>query len=109
MSISRDRLYILSRIALHGANLLVVVALLAIAVLIHLERGWAKPVYRDAPEAFRFGTIGTELMPLPVALVLADMFPEHFLPGGPQAGDWVEQFGFLRNSDPKINEGLPVG
>jgi mono/diheme cytochrome c family protein len=109
MSISRDRLYILSRIALHGANLLVVLALVATAVLVHLERGWAKPVFRGAEEAFRHGTIGTELMPLPVALVLPDMFPEHFLPAGARGGDWVEQFGFLRDSDPAANAGLPIG
>jgi cytochrome c5 len=109
MSISQDRLRSLARIALICANALVLVALVATAVLIRLERGWAKPVFRNAEEAFRHGTIGTELMPLPVALVLPDMFPDQFLPGGPEAGDWVEQFGFLRDSDPNANDGLPIG
>jgi hypothetical protein len=48
-------------------------------------------------------------MPLPVAHVLPDLFPEHFLPDGKTNGDWIDQFGFLRGSDPKANDGLPVG
>ena len=46
-------------------------------------------------------------MPLPVALVLPDLFPDDFQPAGAQAGDWIEQFGFIR-SDPGTNDGLPV-
>ena len=100
MPVSRDRLHKLSRIGLISANVLVLFALVVTGVFIRLERGWAKPVFRDPEQAFRHGTIGTELMPLPVAYVLPDLFPEHFQPGGPQGGDWVEQFGFLRDSDP---------
>ncbi len=109
MPVSRDRLHKLSRIGLISANVLVLLALVVTGVFIRLERGWAKPVFRDPEQAFRHGTIGTELMPLPVAYVLPDLFPEHFQPGGPQGGDWVEQFGFLRDSDPSANGGLPIG
>ena len=90
MPVSRDRLHKLSRIGLISANVLVLLALVVTGVFIRLERGWAKPVFRDPEQAFRHGTIGTELMPLPVAYVLPDLFPEHFQPGGPQGGDWVE-------------------
>jgi cytochrome c5 len=107
--ISRDRFYSISRIGLISANVIVVVALVATAVWIRLENGWVKPVDRQPQDAFLHGTIGTELMPLPVVHVLPDMFPEHFLPGGPDAGDWVEQFGFLRDKDPSANQGLPIG
>jgi hypothetical protein len=108
MPISRDRLASLSRAALIGANVVVLGALVATAVLIRLEAGWVKPAFRNAEDAFRHGTIGTELMPLPVAIVLPELFPKHFQPAGPQAGDWVEQFGFLRG-DPSVNDGLPIG
>ncbi|WP_192360357.1 hypothetical protein [Mesorhizobium mediterraneum] len=109
MPISRDRLYSIWRITLVSVNVIVVAALVATAVWIRLENDWAKPVDRGPQDAFRHGTIGTEVMPLPVAYVLPDMFPEHFLPGGADAGDWVEQFGFLRDTDPNANQGLPIG
>jgi hypothetical protein len=73
------------------------------------EAGWPTPGFRDTEDAFRHGTSGTEMMPLPVAHVLPDLFPEHFLPGGKTNGDRIDQFGFLRGSDPKANEGLPIG
>jgi mono/diheme cytochrome c family protein len=109
MAVSADRLLRLGRAALIGADVLVALALAATAALIVLERGWAKPVFRSPEEAFRHGTIGTELMPLPVAHVLPELFPHHFLPGGAQAGDWVEQFGFLRGAPGAGNDGLPIG
>jgi mono/diheme cytochrome c family protein len=91
------------------ADALVALALILTAGLIWLERGWTKPQLGRAPaEAFHHGTIGTELMPLPVALVLPDLFPNEFLPAGKDGGDWVEQFGFVA-SDPGTNDGLPVG
>jgi mono/diheme cytochrome c family protein len=90
------------------ADIVVTLLLIATAGLIWLERGWAEPqLSRDAEDAFRHGTIGTELMPLPVALVLPDLFPDEFSPAGQEAGDWVEQFGFIR-SEPGSN-GLPLG
>jgi cytochrome c5 len=109
MSLSSDRLRKLGRFALISANVVVLAALVATAAFVRIESGWATPVFRNAGEAFRYGTIGTEVMPLPVAHVLPDMFPEHFLPRGKDHGDWIEQFGFLRNSDPTVNDGLPVG
>lgn len=110
MKISHDRLRGFARRMLIGANLLVLIGLIGTAVFVRMESRWATPVFRSAAaDAFAHGTIGTELMPLPVALVLPDIFPDQFLPGGPQAGDWIEQFGFLRNPDPNAKDGLPIG
>src|SRR5262245_23200269 len=109
MPLSSDRLRKFGRFALIFANVIVLAALAAAAAFVRIEAGWATPVFRGAEEAFRYGTIGTEVMPLPVAHVLPDLFPEHFLPRGKANGDWIEQFGFLRDSDPKANDGLPVG
>lgn len=107
MPVSRRRLRWLIRPALIALNLLVALLLAGTAGLIYLESGWATPQFRDPPQAFRHGTIGTELMPLPVALVLPDLAPQHFQPAGRDAGDWVAQFGFLR--DPEDPDGLPIG
>lgn len=109
MPVSRERLRWLVRPALFVAVALSALALIATAGLIWLERGWAEPTLRGPEAAFREGTIGTELMPLPVAHALPVLFPEHFQPAGEDAGDWVEQFGFLRYEDPAANDGLPVG
>jgi len=35
-------------------------------------------------------------MPLPVAIALPVLFPEHFVADGAR-GDWIEQFGFIRS------------
>ncbi|WP_108873441.1 hypothetical protein [Roseibium album] len=107
MPVSVPRLNYVWRVALWVLNIAILIAVLATGYLVYIERGWAKPIYRDAPQAFRNGTIGTEVMPLPVALVLPDLFPHHFQPGGQEAGNWVEQFGFL--DDPDNPDGLPVG
>src|SRR5438445_13311805 len=109
MPVAREKLHKLGRVGLILANVVVALLLLATAALIVLENGWTKPTFRSSEEAFQHGTIGTELMPLALALVVPDLFPENFLPGGKQAGDWIDQFGFIRNADPKVNEGLPVG
>jgi hypothetical protein len=45
--------------------------------------------------AFFRGTIGTEVVPLPVLKVLPEICPDHFYPWQKDAGSWVEQFGFL--------------
>ena len=45
--------------------------------------------------AFFQGTIGTEVVPLPVLKALPEVCPENFYPWGKGAGTWVEQFGFL--------------
>jgi mono/diheme cytochrome c family protein len=109
MPVAREKLHELGRAGLILADVIVAVLLLVTAALIVLENRWTKPTFRGKEGAFQHGTIGTELMPLAVALVLPDLFPENFQPGGKQAGDWIEQFGFIRNDDPKVNEGLPVG
>jgi mono/diheme cytochrome c family protein len=109
MTTTEGRLAKLGRAAMIVANVLVALALILTAALIWLEHGWVKPqLAREPEDAFRHGTIGTELMPLPVALVLPDLFPEDFQPAGKGAGNWVEQFGFVP-SDPGTSEGLPVG
>ncbi|ANK88266.1 cytochrome c [Rhizobium sp. MC63] len=109
MPISRDRLYRLFRFLLVSVNLLVLITLVATGIFIRLEGDWVHPTIRDPKDAFENGTIGTELMPLPVALVLPDLFPEHFQPAGADAGDWVKQFGFLPYDNPEANNGLPLG
>ncbi|MGO7964708.1 c-type cytochrome [Rhizobium ruizarguesonis] len=102
-------MYLLSRFLLVSLNLLVFIALVATAMFIRLEGGWVHPVLRDPKDAFVNGTIGTELIPLPVALVLPELFPEHFQPAGADAGNWVRQFGFLQYDDAQANNGLPLG
>ncbi|NMG06506.1 cytochrome c [Brasilonema sp. UFV-L1] len=72
------------------------------------ELTWVKPEFRSPKEAFLHGSIGTELMPLPVFQVLPDLFRDQFQPAGKDAGDWIQQFGFVRGK-PDENEGLPVG
>src|SRR5262249_14941691 len=108
MPAAQERLRKLARAALILANVLVAIVLILTAGLIWLERGWVTPqLSREAEDAFRHGTIGTELMPLPVALVLPDLFPDDFLPPGDTGGDWIEQFGFIRG-DTATNNGLPL-
>ena len=110
MSVSVDRLRKLGRAGMIGVDLLVAVGLIAIAILIWRERTWVTPVTTRGPqEAFLHGSIGTEVMPLAVALVLPDLFPDNFQPAGTQNGDWVEQFGFLRDPDRNNKTGLPIG
>ncbi|HUG37691.1 MAG TPA: cytochrome c, partial [Candidatus Limnocylindrales bacterium] len=88
-------------------NALMAVALILTGVVVYLERGWVEPQRLEPAAAFHAGTIGTEVMPLAVALTLPALAPHHFQPAGREAGDWVEQFGFLR--DPDDPEGLPIG
>src|SRR5439155_11510583 len=61
-------------------------------------------------------TIGTEVAPLPVMIVLPTLFPEHFLPLGEEAGTWHQQFGFIPSDRPPVPnpggeslKGLPLG
>jgi len=91
-----------------AAIALAVLLLAVTAVFLFLEGTWVKPVERGPREAFLYGSTGCEIMPLPVFQVLPDLFPEHFQPAGPQAGDWIDQFGFIRGR-PGVNEGLPQG
>jgi mono/diheme cytochrome c family protein len=107
MHVSRERLRTLGRLSLILCNLVVALLLVATGVLIYSESKWATPRFREPADAFRNGTIGTEIMPLPVALVLPGLAPQHFQPAGPEAGDWIDQFGFLRNPDD--SHGFPIG
>lgn len=59
-------------------------------------------------EAFLSGSIGAEFMPLAVFQVLPDLFPDQMQPGGAGAGDWIDQFGFVRGEQ-LVKEGLPLG
>jgi len=108
MSIARERLNRLIRIAAAGAIVCTAATLVGTGLLIWRESTWVAPEFREPEGAFRHGTIGTELMPLPVAQVLPGLFPQHFQPGGADSGDWIEQFGFTRSAEPD-GEGLPVG
>lgn len=76
--------------------------------LIAAERAWLKTKVYPPREAFLYGDTGTQIMPLPVLQVLPTLFPDQFQPGGPEAGDWVQQFGFIRGVS-GVNDGLPVG
>ncbi|MFQ4146003.1 hypothetical protein [Chlorogloeopsis sp. ULAP02] len=91
-----------------GAISLITILLVAIAGFFFLQSTWVKPEFRTPKEAFLHGSIGTELMPLPVFQILPDLFPDKFQPAGKEAGDWIQQFGFIRGK-PNENEGLPVG
>lgn len=73
-----------------------------------LERSWVGQEPTTPEGYFLYGSTGTELMPLPVFLVLPDLFPEQFQPAGKDAGDWIDQFGFVRGKE-GVNEGLPLG
>src|SRR5687767_11678027 len=103
MPVSRERLRWLVRPALIAGNIIAGLALAGTAGLIIWESTWATPTFREPEAAFNEGTIGTELMPLPVAHALPAVFPEYFQPAGPEGGDWVKQFGFLKLEDPQAN------
>ena len=85
------------------------VLLLTTLVFLFLESRWVEERPSPSPEeAFLYGLAGTEVLPLPVFKVLPFLFPDQFQPAGSEAGDWVEQFGFIRGK-PDVNEGLPQG
>jgi len=77
------------------------------------ERDWAgtRDLAPDPETAFVQGSIGTEFIPLAVARVLGDLpgAAEHFQPAGPAAGDWIEQFGFIRRAADDPLAPLPLG
>jgi len=82
--------------------------LAATLLFIHAESTWVHVRTMEPEEAFHYSSTGTELMPLPVFQVLPILFPDQFQPGGAAAGDWVDQFGFIRGKA-GVNEGLPQG
>jgi len=80
----------------------------AVVTLLVAEGSWNEPEPTSPQDYFLHGSIGTEVMPLAVFQVLPVLFPDQFQPAGPAAGDWVDQFGFVRGT-PNINDGLPFG
>ena len=91
-----------------GVIALAALFLAAVVALIAWERSWVAKEPSTPEDYFRFGSTGTEIMPLAVLQVLPTLFPENFQPGGAAAGDWIDQFGFVRGR-PGVNEGLPLG
>lgn len=92
--------------------------------LVVAESRWAEAnrVKESPTDAFVNGSIGTELAPLVAFEVLPDIFPDEFRPLEKyfasfkkplaNAGDWVEQYGFIRRDlapEPKGDSPLPVG
>src|ERR1700722_5427478 len=82
--------------------------LFAVVGLVAVEHTWVNPDPATPRDYFLYGSTGTELMPLPVFQILPGLFPDQFQPAGKDAGDWIDQFGFVRGQ-PSANEGLPVG
>ena len=108
MNIDKTRWQKIVKFCQISAVVIVTALLLMTFLLLVVEQSWVKPKFQEPEEAFYYGSIGTELAPLPVLMILPDLFPEHFQPLGPEAGDWVEQFGFIKTDDPRAR-GLPVG
>ena len=90
------------------ANLIAGAILAAVLVIVGLETFVSVQEPQSPRDYFITGSTGTELMPLAVFQVLPTLFPDQFQPGGPAAGDWIDQFGFVRGQ-PDINGGLPSG
>lgn len=81
------------------------VMVLAAGLLI-AETTWVEaPQWASNQDAFLHASAGTELLPKAVLLALPELFPENFQPGGPEAGDWMQQFGFI----PGKEAGVPMG
>jgi len=94
---------------LEMAAITVTALVLALAAgFVILEATWVTKEGQSPRDRFLYGSTGTELMPLQVFQVLPDLFPDQFQPAGKDAGDWVDQFGFVRGQ-PGVNEGLPLG
>jgi len=108
MVISTERWHRVLKWAQVGA-LVVATMLLGLTIaFLFVQQTWVEQKSLEPEEAFLYGTIGTELAPFPALVALPELFPEHFQPAGPESGDWIEQFGFLRTDDPR-SRGLPVG
>ena len=90
------------------ANAVAAVFLAAVVTLVLLEATWVDKEPGSPRDFFLYGSTGTEIMPLAVLRVLPVLFPEQFQPAGPAAGDWIDQFGFVRGQ-PDVNAGLPFG
>ncbi|HVG23152.1 MAG TPA: hypothetical protein VND45_03270 [Thermoanaerobaculia bacterium] len=90
--------------AIVGTSILLLIA----GSVVFMERRFEDPPRSTKRESFLYGTIGVEIMPLVVFQVLPDMFPDRFQPAGPKEGDWIQQYGFVRNTTGE-NYGLPHG
>src|SRR5215472_11479222 len=108
MPISRLGLRTLGRISILIVDIVVAAGILAVAGFIWLESGWARPSHpQNLEEAFRRGTIGTELLPMPLVQVLPLLAPQHFVPK--PCKDWISCFGFISDENANNSEALPVG
>jgi hypothetical protein len=90
------------------ANIVAGVILTSVVSIVALETFYSVKEPQTPRDFFLYGSTGTELMPLAVFQVLPTLFPDQFQPGGVAAGDWIDQFGFVRGQ-PGVNEGLPSG
>ena len=97
-----------ARGAMYAACGVTAMLLCATFLFMHAESTWVHPRSLDAEQSFLHSTTGTEIMPLPVFQVLPTLFPDQFQPGGPAAGDWIDQYGFIRGQA-GVNEWLPQG
>lgn len=105
MPISKEKVRLLLKVVQIAAIAGVSSLLVATAGLVLLEHSWERQSPPLGPQdAFFHGTIGTELLPLPVLEVLPDLFPENFGP----PDKWIERFGFLRYEDSDSDK-LPQG
>jgi hypothetical protein len=87
---------------------LTAVFLASVIALVVIEPTWVTKEPGAPRDYFLYGSTGTELMPLSVFQVLPDLFPDQFQPAGKEAGDWIDQFGFVRGKE-GTNEGMPLG
>src|SRR5262245_22055997 len=92
------------------AVIITCVVLAATGYLLQKQNIWVTPEFRPPEKAFTDGSIGTEIVPLPVMQVLRDLVKDknHLTPRGPDAGDWIDQFGFL-HARPGHPPDLPNG
>ena len=94
------------------SRLLFVIAITLTACVACNYSTWQAESPKNPEEYFEHGSIGAEQVPLPVFLVLPDLYPNNFQPGGEAAGDWIDQFGFIRRPHPHDSArdyDLPVG
>jgi len=87
--INRNRAYSWAAVAVATAVLAGALALIAV------ESRWNPASELLEPQAaFLHGSIGTELIPLPVLQVLPQLFPDKF-PPVTQTGGWIRKYGFI--------------
>jgi hypothetical protein len=89
-----------------AAILLTALALAAAAALLAWQSTWIVPTTRSPEESFAHGSMGVAIMPTKAFLTLPIVVPDRFQPGGEGAGDWIDQFGFIRDDAGGV---LPLG